>query len=148
MREGKSSGFGVAYFERREHPRYSIKMTVEYCPIEKSKSSPAYTGNIGEGGLLLNIREELELGEYLLLSLFIDSGVDYLPIDLLVQVVWRGQDADEEGNYRTGVKIVNIMAKDRRILRNFLSTIRHFDPSLEEIKRSGPFLKIGPFWED
>ncbi len=77
LRETKSPRFGVAYFERREYPRFPIKLTVEYCPFEKFKSSPAFTENIGEGGLLLNTREELELGDYLLLSLFIDSGIDY-----------------------------------------------------------------------
>ncbi len=134
LRERKSPHFGVAYFERREQPRVPIKLTVEYCPIEKSKSSPACTENISEGGLLLNIREAIELGEYLYLSLFIDSGIDYLPVSMMVQVVWRSRDANEGGNYRTGVKIVNITVKDRCILRDFLSTMRNCDP-LAETKR-------------
>jgi c-di-GMP-binding flagellar brake protein YcgR len=57
--------YGIVNFERRKHPRVSINLPVEYWQAKNSKSRPAHTGDISEGGLLLYLSEEIKVGQIL-----------------------------------------------------------------------------------
>ena len=111
----KAGPFAIINFERRAYPRYSIELACEYWPEDSKKSSPGQAANISEGGLLLHIREKIEIGQRLRLSLFIDTGVNYLPIEPLVQVVWKDLTLGEE-NYRMGVKILDVSPSEMAFL--------------------------------
>jgi c-di-GMP-binding flagellar brake protein YcgR len=110
-------------FERRRHPRFPVGLPIEYWQIHKSKSRPARTIDVSEGGLLIHLSEQLEIGQKLRLNLFSDSGPDLNPIEALVQVVWKDIHLGEGGDYRTGVKFVDISWKDKDELKNFLNTL-------------------------
>jgi c-di-GMP-binding flagellar brake protein YcgR len=112
-----------ADFERRRNPRFSVDFPIEYWETNKLKSRPSRALNVSEGGLLMHLSEPREIGQKLRLNLFTDSGPDLNPLEALVQVVWKDTHLGEEGDYRTGVKFVDISWKDRDGLKNFLNTL-------------------------
>lgn len=113
--------FGTVNFERRKHPRFSVDLPVEYWPIiNNSKSHPGRTVDISEGGLLLYISDQIELGQNLRLKLFFDSGLELKSIEANVQVVWKDFRFQEEDYYRIGVRFVDISPEDMEKLRSFL----------------------------
>jgi len=123
--------FGLANFEKRRHPRFSIDMPIEYWPVNKSKSRPGRMIDVSEGGLLLHLSEPLEIGQNLGLNLFIDIGPDLDSIEALVrvEVVWKDICLGKDGDYRIGVKFVDISAEDMDKLKNFLNTLMNSKPS-------------------
>ena len=65
--------------------------------------------DISEGGLLLYLPEELQVGHKL--NLFIFSG-ELKCIEAFVQIVWKGGRSRKNSDYRIGVKFVNISPDD------------------------------------
>jgi len=128
-RETKSR-FELFNLERRRHPRFSLDLPIEYWQIKKSKSRPGRTIDVSEGGLLLYLSEQLEVGQKLGLNLFIDGGPDLDSIEALVQVevVWKDIHLGKEGGYRTGVRFVDISPEHMDKLKNFLNTLTNLKP--------------------
>ncbi len=124
-KEGKPC-FGVINFERRKHPRFTVHLPVEYWPIDKPKSRPVHIGDISEGGLLLYLPDALAVGENLRLKLFIGDLLALKSIEALVEVVWKDFHY-ENGEYRVGVRIVNILPEDLGKLKTFLKTLVNFE---------------------
>ena len=119
----KDPRFGTVNFERRKHPRFSLDLPVEYWESDNSRSHPSRTGNVGEGGILLYLPEEIEIGKNFRLRLFIDTGPDFISIEALVEVVWKGLSFGDKGEHRIGVKFIDISEKDMANLRNFLNSL-------------------------
>jgi len=128
------SRFGLANFERRKHPRFSVDLPVEYWQTNNLKSRASRTINVSEGGLLLHLSEELEIGQNFRLKLSIDSGPGLNSIEALVQVLWKDTSLGKDGDHRIGVKFVDISPGDMDKLKNFLNTLMNLKtPSLETI---------------
>jgi c-di-GMP-binding flagellar brake protein YcgR len=132
----KDPRFGTVNFERRKHPRFSLDLPVEYWEGDNSRSHPSRTGNVSEGGILLYLPQEIEIAKNLRLKLFIDSGIDFISIEALVEVVWKDLPFGGKGEHRIGVKFVDISEKDMSILKNFLNTLMDL--------RMNPKLDISP----
>ena len=81
------------------------------------KVIPRRTGDISEGGILLYLPEEIEIGKNLRLRLFIDSGLDFISIEALVEVVWKDLSFGDKGEHRIGVKFTDISEKDMASLK-------------------------------
>ena len=126
----KEPRFGLANFEKRRHPRFSVDLPVEYWPVNKSRSRPGRMIDVGEGGLLLHLSEPLEIGQNLGLNLFIDIGPDLASIEALVQVevVWKDLYLEKDGDYRVGVKFVDISSEDMDKLKTFLDNLVNSKP--------------------
>ena len=120
---GKDTRFGIVNFERRSHPRYSLNLPVEYWQTVDPKTHLGRTGDISEGGILLYLRDEIEIGKNLSLRLFIDSGFDFISIEALVQAVWKELPCGDNGEHRIGVKFIDISEKDMANLKNFLNSL-------------------------
>jgi len=120
-KEKKSrSHYGTVNFEKRKHPRFDVDLPIEYVRSGLvARRSEAI--NASEGGLLLHLREKMEVGQYLSLKLFFSSGSELTTIETLVQVVWTDipLGEDKEG-YRTGVEFADISPEDMEKLRRFL----------------------------
>ena len=130
-------GFGTVNFERRKHPRWSIDLPVEYGPIGSFKSRPGRTGDLSEGGLLLYLPEEMEVGQDLWVKLFMGGERELKSIEAKVQVVWKDFLGAEKNEFRrVGVKIVDISPEDMGKLENFLRTLI--------IRKATPGLNIPP----
>jgi c-di-GMP-binding flagellar brake protein YcgR len=113
-------------FERRRHARFSVDLPVEYWQIDKSKSRPARTIDISEGGVLLCLSESLDVGQNLGLILFIDSGHDLDAVEALaqVEVIWKDIHPGKHGDYQVGVKFMDISSEDMDKLKRFLNTLK------------------------
>ena len=59
------ANFGTVNFERRQHPRFSVNLPVEYRKNDIPKGRSANTGDLSEGGLLLYVSEPMEIGQEL-----------------------------------------------------------------------------------
>ena len=121
--EREKSGFGVANFERRKNPRFLLNCPVEYWQVENSKNRIGRTGDISEGGLLLFLPDEMDIGQQIEMKLFIGDLVELKPIEVLVQVVWKDLYLEGDDDYRMGVKFIDISPQDLDKLRLFLETL-------------------------
>ncbi len=117
--------FETVNFEGRQHPRFLINLPIEYWQIDKSKSRFGQTIDISESGLLLYLSEPMEIGQVLGLNLFINIGPDLDAIEAIaqVEVVWKDINLGKEGDYRIGVKFVDISAENIDRLKNFLISL-------------------------
>jgi len=113
-KEEKETGphIGTVNFERRKHPRMAVNLSVEYWRVDEPRIRAGCTGDISEGGVLLHLPEEMEVGQDLRMRLFVDSGLDFLFIEALARVVWKDLNFKNEGDCRGGVKFLDISAKD------------------------------------
>ena len=111
----------VIVSEKRRYPRFNIQLPVEYYQF---KSCVTHIGNISGAGLLIYLPEEIEVEQFLRLRLFFSFGSELNVIKLIVEVVWKGDPLDEEGEfYPYGVKFVDISLEDWRKLGKFLRTL-------------------------
>ena len=117
--------FGTVNFERRQHPRFSINLPVEYWKIDRSISALSRTGDISEGGLLLYISEPIEVGQELNLKLFFTSDLGFKSIEARVQVAWTDLCFEKESGCRVGLNFVEISGEDLKKLKIFLSNLMH-----------------------
>ena len=73
---------------------------------------------------MVYLPEQMEIGQHLKLKLFFTSGSEMNTIETLVEVVWidihLGKDL---GDYRTGVRFVDISPEDVTKLNNFLRSL-------------------------
>ena len=116
-------------FERRKHLRSSVDLSIEYWKTGDLRGHPSRALNLSEGGLLLHLPEQLQIGQALRLNLFIGSGPDLNPVEALAQVVWVDTQLAEEVFYPTGMKIMDISWKDMEELKNFLNPRSNSKPS-------------------
>ena len=136
--------FGTVHFDRRKHPRFSIHLPVEYWQIDNSESVSGQALDISEGGLLLYLPQEIEVGQNIRLKLFIGSGPELKSIEALARVVWKDIHWGKEEDHRIGVKFVDISAKDMDKLKDYLNTLLNLkSPSESNIpEKSQPVLGI------
>lgn len=119
--EGSKPRIGTFNFERRRYPRFSVDLPLEYHRVESPMTQPARALNASEGGLLVYFPERVFLGEYLKVKLFFHFGSRLNSIETLVQVVWVDLHLGEGwGEYRSGVRFVEISSEDLQTLKNFL----------------------------
>jgi len=112
---------GVVSFEKRKYPRFSIDLPIEYYRINSSVSQTGRALNISEGGLLIYFPEQMEIGQHLRLKLFFSLGSELNTIEMLAEVVWMDIHLGKDwGNYRSGVKFIDVSSEDIRKLENFL----------------------------
>jgi c-di-GMP-binding flagellar brake protein YcgR len=116
--------YGTVHFERRKYPRFNVNLPIEYYRIDSSIRNNGKALNISEGGLLVYFPEEMEIGQHLKLKLFLASGSEMNTIETLAEVVWTDIHPGKDwGDYRTGVRFVNISIEDMEKLNNFLLSL-------------------------
>jgi len=112
---------GIVNLEKRSHPRFNVDLPIEYYKTDPSNSYPGRTGNISEGGLLVYLPEKMEIGQHLKMKLFFALGSELNTIEMVTEVVWLDIHLGEGwGDYRLGVKFIEISPEDLNRLRNFI----------------------------
>jgi c-di-GMP-binding flagellar brake protein YcgR len=115
---------GVVNFERRKYPRFSVDLPIEYSRIESPVNHTGRGLNISEGGLLIYFPEKMDLSQYLSLKLFFPLGSKLSTIEVLAEVAWTEIHLDESwGNYRCGVRFIDISPEDMSKLKNFIGSL-------------------------
>ena len=119
--EKNQSRYGTVNFEKRQHPRFSVDLPVEYYKIGSPIKHNGRAMNASEGGLLLYFSEPLQIGLYLRLKLFLSAHFTLSAIEMTTDVVWTDIHLGEGwGNYRTGVRFFDISPEDMSKLKKFL----------------------------
>jgi c-di-GMP-binding flagellar brake protein YcgR len=113
---------GWAGRERRKYPRIAVNLPVEYWSMNGSRSSPGHTVDVSIGGLLLSLPEAIEVGQNLGLSLFFNAGFHFMSIEATVEVVWKEEHPRNGRDYKVAVQFVDISAKDREGLKEYVHT--------------------------
>jgi hypothetical protein len=112
--------YGTVNFEKRKYPRFHVDLPIEYSRTDLFVKHGRAV-NASEGGLLIYFPELMEIGQHLKLKLFFPSGSEMNNIEMLVQVVWIDIHlGDGWGDYRTGVKFVDISPEGLNRLKHFL----------------------------
>lgn len=120
----EKSRIAVVNLERRNYPRFSVDLPVEYSFEDASLTYSARIGNISEGGLLVYFPEKIEIGKRLKMRLFFSSGRDLNKIEMLTEVVWHDIHLEKDwGDYRSGVKFIDISEENLNKLKNFLKML-------------------------
>ena len=121
--KGNKSRYGTVNFEKRKHPRFSVDLPVEYSRADLFADHGRAT-NASEGGLLLYLPEQMEIGNPLRLKLFFTMGSELNAIETLVEVVWVDVHLGKDwGDYRTGVRFVEISMEEMGKLKSFLRSL-------------------------
>jgi hypothetical protein len=110
--------------EKRRHPRFRVDLPIEYY---RTASSIGHTGrafNASEGGLLLYLTEQVEIGQYLNSNFSFTSGSEINSIEMLTEVAWVDIDLGEVwGDYRCGVNFIDVSPEDMSKLKEFLRSL-------------------------
>jgi hypothetical protein len=115
--------YGTVNFEKRKHPRFSVDLPVEYGRVDLFVDNGRAT-NASEGGLLLCLPEQIDIGKHLRLKLFFTMGSELHAVETLVEVVWTDIHLGKDwGDYRTGVRFVEISTEDMSKLKEFLKNL-------------------------
>jgi hypothetical protein len=110
--------------EKRKHPRFNVDLPIKYGRTNLFFKY-ARAVNASQGGLLLRLPEEIEVGQHLALKLFFPSQSELNAIRASVRVVWMDlhMRKDWSWDYQTGVRFVDICAEDMTVLKNFLGNL-------------------------
>ncbi len=116
--------YGTVNFEKRRHRRFNIDLPVEYYRTDSTVHRNGRAMNASEDGLLLYLPEQMEIGQYLRIKLFFTSGLAMNTIEMLVTVVWVDIHLEKDwGEYRTGVRSLDISPEDSTKLKDFLKSL-------------------------
>ena len=107
--------------EKRKFPRFDVDLPIKYGKTQVFLKY-ARAVNASQGGLLLRLPEEIQVGQQLALKLFFPSHAELNTIEASVRVVWMDlhMRKDWSWDYQTGVKFVDIGTEDMTVLKNFL----------------------------
>ena len=114
---------GIVNFEKRKYPRFSIDLPIEYSQIDTPAGHSGRAANISEGGLLIYLPEKVEVGQHLKLKLFLTSLSGFRSIEVLAEVVWMDQRGEGSGDYRCGVRFINISSENLTELKEFVRNL-------------------------
>ena len=124
MDETAKPRYGTVNFERRKYRRFNIDLPVEYYRIDSTVHRKGRATNASEEGLLLYLPEQIEIEQNLTLKLFFTSNSELNSIEMLVKVVWVDIHLEKDwGDYRTGVRFIDISPEDMTKLKNFLRSL-------------------------
>jgi hypothetical protein len=116
--------YGTVNLEKRRHPRFNVDLPIEYYRIDSPISHTGRGLNISEGGLLIYFREQMDVSQYLRLKLFLSLGSELNTIESLAEVVWMDIHLGETwGDYRCGVRFIDIPPEDMTKLKNCLRSL-------------------------
>jgi c-di-GMP-binding flagellar brake protein YcgR len=123
-KEETRSHVGVVNLERRRNPRFSIDLPIEYQLIPPTLNYTGRVLNASEGGLLVYLPQQTEIGQRLIIKLFFASGSHLNSIEVVAEVVWMDIHLGKGwGDYRCGVKFIDISSDDLVKLKTFLKSL-------------------------
>lgn len=114
---------GTVPFEKRRHRRFTVDLPIEYRRRDLVEKYVRVI-NASESGLSIYLSEQMEVGQYLRTKLFFPFGSELNFIELVTQVVWTDVHPEKDwGDYRAGVRFVDISQADLSNLKNYLGSL-------------------------
>ena len=122
--KGRRPRVGIVNLEKRKHPRFSVDLPIEYYQTNSSIRQAGRLMNASGGGLLVYFPEQMEIGQHLKMKLFFSFGSGLNFIEILTEVVWEDIRLGKDwGDYRYGVRVIDISKDDLSKLKNFLRSL-------------------------
>jgi c-di-GMP-binding flagellar brake protein YcgR len=109
--------------EKRRYHRLSLRLPMEYSLPESSCFHLAYTIDICEGGLLLQVPEKLRVGQHIIIKFYYPSasGLDYG--QALAEII-RVERLDRSGReYRCALKFLELSSDLLKRFQKFLKSL-------------------------
>jgi hypothetical protein len=117
-------GKGIVLLESRKFPRENIEIPLSYSIREDGGNDNGHLEDEIEGGILIYIKDDLDVGTNLDIEIFPPEYIDLKPIKALTQIVWtqlRGaQDGDE---YEYGLKFIDMDGDNIQQLKKLLEYV-------------------------
>ena len=107
----------VSLADGREHQRALLNLPIEYFANNRLPRV-GHTSNVSPGGGMVNVPERLAKGQLVKLAIFFSMGSSLEKIKVSSQVVWV-DDSKKDGSFRSGMKFIDLSAKDRSKLQRF-----------------------------
>jgi c-di-GMP-binding flagellar brake protein YcgR len=123
-KDGPESKEGLFLVERRRHPRISIELPFDYSLFETGGDRRGILTDASEGGLLVHLVEELDVGSLLRIEILFSRGTELVTIESIVKVVWSDLAARESwGEYRYGLQFLSFFQGDIHKLKILLKEV-------------------------
>ena len=113
---------GILDLERRKYPRFKVNLPLDYSRVNTQIARSSRALNASEGGLEIYFPERMEVGDQLKLKLFFSSESQLNTITAIAEVVWI-DILSGNGEYRSGVKFIDVMPEDFAKLKAFLKDL-------------------------
>src|SRR5512139_796735 len=111
----------TGHFERRKYPRFNVDLPIQYNKIALSISHNGRIMNLSEGGMMMHSAERMEIGQHLKSKLTYILGSEIDTVEMQAEVVWRSIYLNKAwGDFRCGVKFLDVAEKDKAKLKTFL----------------------------
>jgi len=104
----------IPALEKRKYPRFRAMLPIEYWRINHPKSDFGQTINIGEGGLLVSLPEQVGVDEKLRVKLFVSFGSWLNTTETYAKVAWSKIDSENRGFYQHGLMLEDIPGQTLR----------------------------------
>jgi c-di-GMP-binding flagellar brake protein YcgR len=118
---GKS---GVVSIEKRRFPRFNVDLPMKYSEVKVRKKQGGIAHDASEGGLLVYLQEKFPIGTKLKIEVFFSHGLRLTPIRAQAEIVWADIRGPEDwGEYKYGLKFINIGKEDFSKLRSLLDSL-------------------------
>ena len=129
VRRGKDkdksqSDEGTFVIEKRKHPRIHVELPLDYSIVDKRENYGGMVADASEGGLLVYLKEPLEIGTQLKIEIIFVKGRELSSINGRAQVVWSDLPARESyGEFRYGLQFQSFHEGDLDKLKDLLKEI-------------------------
>ena len=116
--KGKGEETEIPGFDRRKHPRYLVEIPLDYTDGDAKGMSTGLTANASEGGIMTFIRERVDVGAILNLTLLFRLGFSLTSMETRSVVIWR-EDVWKEyvDSYRYGLRFTETESNELEKLR-------------------------------
>jgi hypothetical protein len=113
---------GFLLVDKRKYPRYSIELPLDYALLGGETTDHwGFVTDASEGGLLVYLREKIEIGAILKIELYYAKDLPMKRIKATGEVVWSDLAARESfGEYRYGLQLRSIEKRDLDKLKMLL----------------------------
>ena len=109
--------------ERRQHPRVTVKLALDYWKAPSDDPMGGLVANISESGLRIDSIHSIQIGAELKIKVYVPKE-EYIfsSIEGSGKIVWRTfrLEGDWEG-YRHGLHLTEMSLDDRERLKQFLT---------------------------
>ncbi len=97
------SGEGILVVERREHPRHTLELPINYSDTD-GKERWGIAADASEGGVCAYLPDVIEKGSLLRIGMFFPKGSQLNKINAMAEVVWSDSVGKKAwGKYRYGL---------------------------------------------
>jgi hypothetical protein len=103
------SGKGIVILESRNLPHEHIEVPLSYSIRDDDKNEPAQLEEDLEGGILIYVKDDLDVGTNLEIEISPPEYCDLKPIKAVTQIVWTQlRGANDGDGYEYGLKFIGM----------------------------------------